>query len=76
MSKDFWLYLQIRSKLTLYLGERIKVPDITNIENVWIAIMGNKTHLESKMYEILNGFKNTNNSALEKTWEKDFRERV
>lgn len=32
-SKDFWLYLQIRSQLTQFLGELIKPLEITNTEN-------------------------------------------
>ena len=32
INKYFWLYLQIRSQLTQFLGERIQFPELSNVE--------------------------------------------
>lgn len=76
ISKDFWLYLQIRSRLTQFLGERVKLPETTNCEDKLIKIMKKKSHIGSKIYKIINTVKNTVNMFLEKSCEKDLDENI
>lgn len=75
-SKDFWLYLQIRSQLTEFLGERIKLPETTNCENKLIKIVKKESHIGSKIYKIINTVKNTVSISREKTWKKDDDENI
>ena len=61
INKDFWLSLQIRSQLTAFLGERIQLPEISNVEK----------HLRSRIYKMIANWGNAACAALEMIWEND-----
>lgn len=70
-TQDFWLYLQIRSQHANFLGECEKLLNITQNANKLMTIMKKKTHIRSKINKTLNGLKNTINTSVENTSEKE-----
>lgn len=69
--KDYLIYMRIRSHLTSYFGEVVKISTVSEPEIILESMFKQKHKIASKLYKMLNSPTGNNCNMVQRNWETD-----